>query len=162
MRILFVALALIFSAFILSVDTGYKIKVDDKFNIAQKSYYRNPGYKDKATKYKNVNLGPLMDETYIDDVDIKTLGDLKKYYPINDKYIGDKYWDKKISLKGAKYALGVFKNGFKMPVIVTTSKMVFSFLIEEGLLAFDLKTVDVLETGDGAVYGTVEIKKVIK
>lgn len=46
-----------------------------------------------------------------------------------------------------------------MPVIVTSNKMVFSFLIEENSLAFDLKTVDIMETDNRAVYGTVEIRK---
>jgi hypothetical protein len=162
MKMIVTFLAFALMSFMGGSKVNYKIKASDAFVITQKMHYKNPDYNDKSTKYDNVNLGPLLEATYIDDADIKTIGDLKKFYPINENAGGDRYWDRTISLKNAKYALAVFKNGDKMPVIVTNNKMVFSFVIEEGMLAFDIKTVDVLETGNGAVYGTVEIGKLEK
>lgn len=116
---------------------------DDSFKIEQKKEYVNPDL-DVSQLKKPENPGPHNGKTYIDDAGIKTIGDLKKHYPLPADY---------------KYSVLNHKDKSKQPIIATPDNKAYSFIVEEGYLMYDTKKIIEKNGKKKAKFETTEIKR---
>jgi len=131
---------------------------DGEFKIEQKTYYKNPNYNSELD-YKAVELGPCLHETYIDDKDIIRMEDLEIFYSLKDALYPSYYSVEEKKLNDPYYDLYEFEDGSKMPVIKDKDGIIFSFLIEEGILAYDVKSTIEEDGKQIVIYETAEILK---
>ncbi len=97
------------------------VLVDDlDFKIKQQYPYINP-YHDYE------KLGPLFQNTYIDDPQIKTVKDLYKYYPLVDHELSD--FEAPHYTKKLYYKVAVIQNALKIPVVADQDGQIYGFEI---------------------------------
>ena len=145
----------------LHAQKGFTVESDPTLVLEQKIEYTNPLF-DKASMKKAINLGPALHNTYIDEPDANTLQDLVTLYqPFSDKWLPKKWPAEQYDVTKAKFVVLHFDSGEKMPAIQTPDGSVFSFLIEEDLLAFDIKHVFNHSTyGEMIGYMTFDTEKI--
>jgi hypothetical protein len=136
---------------------GYTVLDEPDFEIKQKFEYVNPSF-DRSKEYEPVELGPSLSFTYVSDSLVKTISDLNKIYLKGKVWMPDE-WPKEIKIEGAIFKVAKFENGYQMPILQTIDGTVFSFLIEEDLLAFDVKNTYTKDDVLKVKYDTVEIEK---
>ena len=153
---LFIGLFLLSSNLNGLAQTAPKVIDDADHVIKQKTFYTAKGF-NKADRYKPVNLGPVLDETYIDAHDVATLGDLNDAFELRKAYLPDQ-WPEKYDLHNARFVILQFSDGAEMPAIQTPDGTFFSFLTEEGYLSCDIKQVETKADGSQKViYMTAEM-----
>ena len=134
---------------------NFNVKDEPTFKIEQKKEYQNPYYVQAVGGSEAA--GAIMRETYVDEEQVKVLGDLKDLYPL-DKAILPEGWPEDIHLTDGEYRLAQFKNDEAMPVVVTPDGTVFDFLIEEGMFSLNYEVKG--EPPLMFAYLTAEIEKV--
>ncbi len=144
----------------LHAQKGFTVEYDLSLVLAQQKEYVNP-LADESKVKKSINLGPVFLNTYIDEPDAKILQDLAYlYHPFSDKWLPKKWPTEQYNITKAKFVVIHFDSGEKMPAIQTPDGSIFSFLIEDNLLSFDIKYIFNHRTqGEMIGYMTVEIEK---
>lgn len=137
MRFLILSLLVFTSIISAYAQNNYRVNPEVKEKILQAEFYNNPIYNEEDDS-KIVNLGPALGNTYISEPDVTTLEDLNKFYPLSNVLLSQE-WPSKYDVKNGNYVWITFDNGVNMPAIQSSDGTLFSFLIEEGYLAFDIK-----------------------
>ena len=155
-------LPLILGLFLLSchlngwAQTAPKVIDNEDHALQQKTFYTDKGF-NKENRYKPVDLGPVLDETYIDAKGVATLGDLNQAFELRKAYLPDQ-WPEQYDLHNARFVVLQYADGAEIPVIQTPDGTFFSFLTEEGYLSCDIKRVETKADGSQKViYMTAEM-----
>ncbi|GAA4279477.1 hypothetical protein GCM10022259_42020 [Aquimarina mytili] len=124
---------------------------DADFKITQKFDYKNPHFDDEQP-------GPVFNTTYIDDPQIKTLGDLNRYYPLQHN-LEPTDFEAPYYSKNLFYKVAILSDSIKIPVITDNDGLIYDFLIEDGWLTANTLVIKTSQGKKEYIYPTLEIEK---